>query len=222
MNVHDAVARRFSVRAYLPQAPDARVVRRILERALLAPSGGNVQPWRIQALTGEPLKAMLADVREALAKGARETPKYQVYPDNLWEPYRSRRFQSGEDLYAALDVARDDKAGRWRQFHKNFELFGAPVGLFFTLDERMGAPQWADVGMIMQTLMLLAVEEGLGACAQEAWSMFPETLGRHLSLGEHEMVFAGMALGFADERRPINNWRTRRAEFDEIVTMRGF
>jgi len=222
LNVHDAVVRRFSVRAFRPEAPDPRAIRRILERALLAPSGGNLQPWRIHALTGEPLAALLADVREALATGARETPRYSVYPDNLWEPYRGRRFRSGEDLYASLGVARDDKAGRWKQFHKNFELFGAPVGLFFTLDARLGPPQWADVGMVMQTLMLLAVEEGLDTCAQEAWSHFPDTLARHLDLAPQDMLFAGMALGYRDEKHPINNWRTDRADFDEIVTMRGF
>lgn len=197
-------------------------MRRILERALLAPSGGNLQPWRIVALTGAPLRALLDDVRAALKQSARETPEYAVYPENLWEPYRGRRFQAGEDLYAALQVARDDKAGRWAQFHKNFELFGAPVGLFFILDKRIGAPQWADVGMLMQTVMLLAVESGLDTCAQEAWSQFPDTLRGHLKLAEHEMLFSGMALGYRDEAHPINNFRTARAAFDDVVEMRGF
>jgi nitroreductase len=218
MNVADAVAQRFSARAFLERIPHAAVVRRILERALRAPSGGNLQPWRVHALTGEPLKALLAEV----AQGRDETPEYRVYPENLWEPFRTRRFENGEDLYASLGVARADKAGRSAQFAKNFELFGAPVGLFFSLDRRVGPPQWSDMGMFMQTVMLLAVEEGLDTCPQEAWSRFPQTLRRHLGLGDDEMVFAGMALGFADAAHPINQWRSSRAEFDEVVELKGF
>jgi nitroreductase len=218
MNVADAVAQRYSARAFLEKVPEATVVRRILERALRAPSGGNLQPWRVQALTGEPLKALVADV----AQGGDETPEYRVYPDNLWEPFRTRRFENGEDLYASLGVARSDKAGRRAQFAKNFELFGAPVGLFFSLDRRVGPPQWSDMGMFIQTVMLLAVEEGLHTCAQEAWSRFPQTLRRHLGLRDEEMVFSGMALGFADAAHPINRWRSSRAEFDEVATLKGF
>ena len=222
MNVQEAVARRFSARAFLDKAPEAATVRRLLERALRAPSGGNLQPWRVHALTGAPLAALIADVGERLAKPERETPDYAVYPEPLWEPYRTRRFETGEDLYASLGVGRADKARRWAQFFNNFRMFGAPVGLFFSLDKRLGAPQWADLGMFMLTVMLLAVEEGLDTCAQEAWSQFPETLRRHLTLGEHEIVFSGMALGFRDDSHPINRWRSRRAAFEEVVTMRGF
>lgn len=218
MNVSDAVARRFSARAFTRQVPEQAVVRRILERALRAPSGGNLQPWRVHALTGAPLQALLAEA----AQGRIETPEYHVYPENLWEPFRSRRFQNGEDLYASLGVARADKAGRLAQFVKNFQLFGAPVALFFSLDRRLGPPQWSDMGMFMQTVMLLAVEEGLDACAQEAWSRFPQTLRRQLGLGDEEMVFAGMALGYADAEHPINQWRTPRADFESIVTLKGF
>ena len=218
MNVSDAVARRFSARAFTRQVPEQAVVRRILERALRAPSGGNLQPWRVHALTGEPLQALLAEV----AQGRFETAEYRVYPEHLWEPFRTRRFENGEDLYASLGVGRADKAGRWAQFVKNFQLFGAPVGLFYSLDRRLGPPQWADLGMFMQTVMLLAVEEGLDTCPQEAWSQFPQTLRRHLGLGAEEMVFAGMALGFADAAHPINQWRTPRADFDAVATLKGF
>ena len=218
MNVSDAVAARFSTRAFLAEVPDEAVVRRILERALRAPSGGNLQPWRVHVLTGEPLKALLAEA----ARGRIETPEYGVYPENLWEPFRSRRFENGEELYRSLGIPRADKGRRFAQFVKNFELFGAPVGLFFSLDKRVGPPQWSDMGMFMQTIMLLAVEEGLATCAQEAWSRFPQTLRRHLGLADEEMIFAGMALGFADPEHPINQWRSSRAAFDEVVTMLGF
>ena len=222
MNVAEAVEKRYSARAYLKEAPAPDVLRRLLERALRAPSGGNLQPWRIHALTGEPLKALLVDVAKSAFSGVREAPEYRVYPDNLWEPYRTRRFRNGEDLYASLGIPRDNKTARWAQFGRNFELFGAPVGLFFTLDSRVGPPQWSDMGMLMQTVMLLAVEEGLDTCPQEAWSQFPETLRRHLELPETEIVFSGMALGYADPAAAVNQWRSTRAPFEEIVTMKGW
>ena len=222
LSVSEAVARRKSTRAFLDTPVSNAVLLDVLSRATRAPSGGNLQPWRIHALTGEPLKALLVDIAKSAFSGARETPEYRVYPDNLWEPYRTRRFQNGEELYAALGIPRDNKTARWAQFGRNFELFGAPVGLFFTLDSRVGPPQWSDMGMLMQTVMLLAVEEGLDTCAQEAWSQFPQTLRRHLELPETEIVFSGMALGFRDDGDPVNLWRSARASFDEVVTMKGF
>lgn len=194
-------------------------MRFILEKAARAPSGGNLQPWKVHVLGGEALKALVADVIAENPRG--ETPEYAVYPPDLWEPLRTRRFQAGEDLYATLQIAREDKFGRLAQFSNNFRLFGAPIGLFFTLDRRVGPPQWSDMGMFMQTVMLLAVEAGLDTCAQEAWSQFPRTVGRHLELPENEMLFSGMAMGYRDEAHPINSLRTRREPLDQIATFRG-
>jgi len=222
MRVSDAVEKRTSVRAFLPEPPPSDVVKTIIEKAARAPSGGNLQPWRVHVLGGDALKALVADVAAVIAENPRsEKPEYAVYPQDLWEPLRTRRFQAGEDLYATLQIPREDKLGRLAQFSNNFRLFGAPIGLFFTLDRRVGPPQWSDVGMFMQTIMLLAVEAGLGTCAQEAWSQFPKTVGRHLELPENEMLFSGMALGYRDDAHPINGLRTRRDPLDQIATFRG-
>ncbi len=223
MLVSEAVAHRISVRAFKPHAPPADLVAGLIEKAARAPSGGNLQPWRVYALTGAPLQSLLVDVAAVITERPRtEAPEYDVYPKDLWDPYRTRRFQAGEDLYATLGIERENKTGRLAQFANNFRLFGAPVGLFFTLDRRMGSPQWSDLGMYMQTLMLLAVEAGLDTCAQEAWCQFPKTLARHLELGAHEMVFSGMALGYRDEAHPINSLRTRREALGEFATFKGF
>ena len=223
MKISEAVEQRMSVRAFLKDMPPADLVKQVIEAALRAPSGGNLQPWRVHVLAGEALQAMVDDVAQVIAERPRsETPEYAVYPADLWEPLRTRRFQAGEDLYAAIGIERENKFGRLAQFSNNFRLFGAPVGLFFTLDRRVGPPQWSDMGMFMQTVMLLAVEAGLDTCAQEAWSQFPVTLGRHLGLEETEMLFSGMALGYRDAAHPINALRTRRASLDEVATFKGF
>jgi len=201
--------------------PEA-VLRDLLTRAARAPSGGNLQPWRVHVLAGEPMARFRAMIAERLATTGPEGPEYNVYPQNLWEPHRSHRFGCGEDMYAILGVTRDDKAGRLRQFDNNFAFFGAPVGLFFTLDRRMGPPQWADTGMFMQTLMLLAVEAGLDTCAQEAWARWPKTVMDFLGLPDDQMLFSGMALGWRDPDAPINGLRTRRGPLEEYATFIGF
>lgn len=219
MNVSDAIARRMSVRAFTPQVPPAATVRRLLEAAARAPSGGNLQPWRVHALTGTPLAELLALV---VAAPPQAEPEYQVYPPSLWEPYRLRRFQNGEQLYATLDIAREDKPARLRQMAKNAQFFGAPVGIFLSLDRRMGPPQWADLGCYLQSLMLLAVEAGLATCPQEYWAVCSEPVKAYLGLDDGQTLFAGIALGYADERAAINQMRTPRAPFAEYAQMRGF
>ena len=162
MNVSEALASRMSCRAFLPTPVPEATVRAILDGAKQSPSGGNLQPWRVYALSGEPLKEFLALIRSRIPMHPRgEGSEYEIYPTALWEPYRSRRFKCGEDLYATIGVAREDKLTRLLQFARNYEFFGAPVGLFFCLDRRMGPPQWSDLGMYMQSVMLLAREHGL-------------------------------------------------------------
>ena len=119
-------------------------------------------------------------------------------------------------------MARDDKFGLLLQFARNFEFFGAPVGLFFCLDRRMGPPQWSDLGMYMQSVMLLAREHGLHTCAQEAWSAWHGTVGGFLGLPQELLLFSGMALGWRDESAPVNRLRTDRAPLAEIATLHGF
>jgi nitroreductase len=219
MNVSDAIAHRISVRAFTDQVPARAVVADILEKAARAPSGGNLQPWRVYALSGQPLAAFKAEVAK---NPMGETPEYDVYPPSLWDPFRTRRFENGEQLYASVGAAREDKATRLRWLARNTEFFGAPVGLFFCLDRKLGPPQWADLGMYMQNVMLLAVEAGLDTCAQEFWARYPQTVGRALDLPADHMVFSGMALGYRDPEHPINAWRSTRDAAEIWLELKGF
>jgi nitroreductase len=223
VNVSEAVATRMSCRSFLPTPVPEATVRAILDAARQSPSGGNLQPWRVYALAGEALAGLVAAVRAKLPTHPRgEEPEYEIYPAALWEPFRSRRFKCGEDLYATLGVTREDKLARLLQFARNYEFFGAPVGLFFYLDRRLGPPQWSDVGMYMQSVMLLAREHGLDTCAQEAWSVWHGTVGAYLGAPAELTLFSGMALGWRDESAPVNRLRTERAPLEEIATLRGF
>jgi nitroreductase len=222
MSVSEAVERRTSIRAFRSDPVPAALLAELLERAARAPSGGNLQPWRVYAVTGEPLERLKALAATRLSEGPAEAPEYQVYPPDLWEPFRGRRFQAGSDLYATLGIPREDRPARLRQFGRNATFFGAPVALFFCLDRRLGPPQWSDVGMYMQTIMLLAVERGLSTCAQEYWAILPRTVAEFLDLPADHILFSGMALGYADESAPINALRTRRDPLEAFASLIGF
>lgn len=219
MNVSQAVEARVSIRAFLDKPVPGGIVKDLLVRAARAPSGGNLQPWRVYALAGQPLADFKAIVR---ANAMGEPPEYDVYPPNLWEPFRTRRFQNGEDLYATIGIPREDKPARLRQLARNGEFFGAPVGLFFCLDRKLGPPQWADLGMYMQNVMLLATERGLDTCPQEYWARYPKTVGDFLNLPGDHMLFSGMALGYRDPEAPINALRASRDPFEVWGELLGF
>ncbi len=223
MDVNVALRSRTSVRAFLPDAVTEATLRALLDSARWSPSGGNLQPWKVVAVAGPARQAVIDAVTSAaLIDPSSQEADYLMYPPSLWEPYRSRRYQVGEAMYERLGLARDDSAGRINRVMQNFEFFGAPVGLFFVIDDRMGHGQWAHLGMFMQSLALAAVEAGLATCMQEAWAMRRCTLKQHFGLAEHDVVYCGMSLGYADPNNAVNSLRTSRAEVDEFTTWCGF
>jgi nitroreductase len=223
MDVRDAVASRYSCRAFLPTPVPEATVRDIVGRAARAPSGGNLQAWRVFAMAGErveALKRLLAPRMGELPKG--EGGEYQIFPSELKEPYRSRRFAVAEQLYRAIGVARQDRPARYGQYARNFQFFGAPVGLFFAIDRVMLPAQWADLGGYIQTVMVLARGYGLDTCPQEAWITWQRTMRGFLDLPDELMLFCGMALGYADAAAPINSWRSTREPVESFATFAGF
>ncbi|MBL8536461.1 MAG: nitroreductase [Hyphomonadaceae bacterium] len=219
MNVTDALHTRISVRAFKSDAVPEALVREIVDVARWAPSGGNVQPWRVIAVAGAEKDALITLAKAHLPGDEGDRP---IYPPDLWEPHRSRRFKVGEDMYSILGIPRENKAARLMQMARNFEFFGAPCALFFVIDRRMGHGQWAHLGMLMQSIALAAWERGVASCMQEAWARMRTPLHAHFGLGETEMVYCGMALGYADDAAPINTLRSDRAEVDEITEFKGF
>lgn len=218
MNVSDALRERISVRAFLDTPVEPDVIREIITLACQSPSGGNLQPWKVYVATG----ASLSRLKDLIAGKMKDTPRgegaeYNIYPPNLAEPYRSRRFRNGEQLYETLGIPREDKVSRLGQFARNFRFFDAPAAMFFAIDRQMGVGQWTDLGMFMQSIMLLAVERGLGTCAQEAWAIWHKTVGEFAGIPENEMFFAGMSLGYPDPEAPVNTLRTERAGLSEIA-----
>lgn len=222
MDVSEAVMSRRSVRGFLPAPVDGAVIRRVVEKAARAPSGGNLQPWHIDVVGGErldQLKAIMAGRVQEAPRG--EPTEYDIYPKELPSPYRDYRFQVGEDLYGSIGIPREDKMARLMWFARNFQFFGAPLALFCSVARTMGPPQWSDLGMYLQTLMLLLREEGLDSCAQECWAIYPQTIGAFLDLPPERMLFCGMAIGYADPEEKANQFTTRRAPLADFARFHG-
>jgi nitroreductase len=221
MNVSEALATRKTIRAFKSDPVSRAIIEKIVVQAARAPSGGNVQPWKVHALIGparDELVRRVAEFRKQHPMGT--PPEYHIYPPELTEPYRTRRFRVGEQMYATMNILREDKPARLKFFSRNWEFFGAPVGLIFTIDRQMQQGQWADLGMFMQSIMLLAREHGLHTCPQEAWAMFHPQIREYLSVPENEMIFCGMGIGYADDTAPVNSLVTERAPEAEYLSVR--
>lgn len=221
--VSEAIAQRHSCRAFSDKPVGEDMVKALINKAVRSPSGGNLQPWRIIGVTGETKDQLAGPAQQALMENPKgEDEGYPIYPSGLQEPYRSRRYKVGEDLYGALGIPREDKMGRMAWLAQNFTFFGAPVGLFFVTRKSFGHHQWAHMGMLMQSIALLAEEAGLATCMQEAWAMVRPVLRVAFEIEDDEIVYAGMALGYRDDTAVINQWRTERASADDVLTLRGF
>ncbi len=214
MDVTEAVNRRKSIRAFLPDPVDDDLLKELLTTASRAPSGGNVQPWRIYVINGDAMTRF----RAFIAERPPGPPAYDIYPPSLHEPYRSSRYKNGEQMYEAIGVGRDDKAGRFAQFAKNLDFFGAPAAFFCFIDRAMGPPQWSDLGMFLQTFMLLAQEAGLDTCPQEAWAVHEPAVMEFGEVPEELRLFCGMAIGTADRDHPINSIESEREPLDVFAT----
>lgn len=220
MNVSEAIRTRKTCRAFLKKPVSKEVIVEILEKALRAPSGGNLQPWRVYVVTGTTMKEILDGVKEG--KQEYQGSEYKVYPPKLKEPYRTRRYELGEQLYELVNVPREDKKTRLKYWARNYEFFGAPVGMFFTMERIMQEGQWADLGMFMQSIMLLAREHGLHTAPQEAWADWTPLVVKVLNIPDNEMLFCGLSIGYEDVSHPLSKLRSNRAPLSEIASFHGF
>lgn len=218
------VRSRSSVRAFLPKEVSAESLRDIFSAAARAPSGTNLQPWRVHVLTGDARQRLVDSVCAAfdaqLSRPREENPhvpEYDYYPKEFFGAYLARRRKVGFDLYALLGIGKGDQLRMNAQHRRNYEFFGAPVGLIFTIDRRMGKGSWLDYGMFLQNVMLLARAHGLDTCPQAAWVDYHSIIGEQLGFVAEEQLVCGMALGYADPDAIENTMVTERATLDEFV-----
>ena len=212
MDVTEAVDSRKSIRAFLDKAVDDSLIKELLEKSSRAASGGNLQPWKIYVINGKTMNSFHKFQSEWTEP---ETPAYAIYPENLKEPYKTSRYEVADDMYSLLGIEREDKEARFKQVLKNYEFFGAPAAFFCFVDRQMGRPQWSDLGMFLQTFMLLAREAGLDTCPQEAWAMKQESVTAFVEAPDELMLFCGMAIGYQDESEKVNELRSSRRPIED-------
>ncbi len=223
MNVTQAVQSRRSVRQFVDKPVEQAALRRVLEKAQRSPSGGNTQPWSAVIVTGDELARITAAIKaKAATAPLGEGGEYDIYPRGLDGRYEEQRRAVGKAMFDALGLTREDSAGRIAQMAKNWDSFGAPVQLFTYTRKYMGPPQWSDMGMWLQTVMLLLREEGLDSCAQEIWAMYGTYMRELLSIDDEHIFFCGMAIGYRDAEAAVNNFDVPRVQVSDVVRWEGF
>jgi nitroreductase len=219
--VDAAIESRRSLRAFLDTPVPRAEIERILAVAARAPSGTNMQPWHVQVLTGATRDALAAAVCAAFdTDAAAHEYEYDYYPEKFFEPYLGRRRKVGFDLYSLVGIAKGDTAAMHAQHRRNFDFFGAPVGMIFTVDRRLGKGSWFDYGMFLQNIMVAARARGIDTCPQAAWAQFHRVIAAQLQLPPEQMVVCGLALGYADDAEPANRLVTERVPVSEFAVFR--
>jgi len=210
MNVIEAIKNRASTRAFSDKPVSRGIIESILETARWAPSGKNTQPWHVVVVAGNTKKNLSRAIIEACHSGIEPNPDYQYYPTEWHEPFDTRRKACGIAMYKALDIKREDLEKRTQVWERNYNFFGAPIGIFFFLDRGMGTGSWMDIGMFIQNTMLAARGFGLETCPQASLAEYPDIVRKYLSVAENMFVVCGMSVGYADKEQPVNQYRTER------------
>ncbi|RTL53080.1 MAG: nitroreductase [Rhodocyclaceae bacterium] len=218
ISAREAIASRRSVRGFLSTPVSRETVEDILALAARAPSGSNIQPWHVYVCSGAARRQVSDAINAAYAAGGEgHEEEYHYYPKQWREPYLGRRRTLGKALYGHLGIPKEDKEGMRRHFGRNYDFFGAPVGLFFTLDRDMEPGSWLDLGMFMQNIMIAARSHGLHTCPQQAFHQFRQIIGPIMGIPDSQMLVCGMALGYEDPTEPANKLETERAAVSEFA-----
>ncbi len=219
LTVDDAIISRRSVRAFLPDPVDEATVREILELSARAPSGTNMQPWRVYVTTGEAKQRVSRAILDSGIRAEKaKWDEYKYYPEKFFEPYYGRRRAVGYALYSCLGIGKRDVDQMRAQHDRNFVFFDAPVGMIFTIDRRLNQGSWIDYGMFLQNIMIAARAKGLHTCPQAAFAPYHNQIRPALGIPDEEIVVCGMALGYEDVSKPENDLRTDRAPIEEWAT----
>ena len=218
MNLNELIKSRYSVRSFTDDTVYIETIREILEISSNAPSGGNIQPWKVYVVTGKTKEKLIKKALSNFDNGVQEKIEYDIYPRPLDEEYKRRRSECARDMYTALSIKQDDTELRLSQIRENFKFFGAPVGMIVTIDSAFAENGWGHVGMFIQNICLSAVDNDMGTCLQESWSIYPETVKDILNIPDNEVIWCGIALGYPNKEHPINNYRTSRESIEKFVT----
>lgn len=228
MHLSQLIQSRYSVRAYQDKPVPRQTLEDIISQACLSPSSSNLQPWKLYVLSGE-IKQQLSEAVITQLQATKdssvlpgETPDYALFPDPMDSPYQERRLQNASALYSLLDANLNDMEKR--QFHlmRNYQFYGAPVGIILTQERTMQTGQFIDLGMFLQSLLLLCEEQGLSTCPQAAWALWPNTVRKTLGIPDGQIVVCGVSVGYEDKAASVNRHRSTRIAPNDVANYLGF
>ncbi len=220
--VEKAITSRRSIRRFLPDPVDRDTVEHLLAVASRAPSGTNIQPWKVYVVAGEAKEALSAAILEAHDAGGENKREYNYYPLEFTEQHLARRRKIGWDLYGLLGIEKGDKDKMHAQHGRNFIFFDAPVGLMFTIARDLQIGSWLDTGMFLQNIMVAARGMGLHTCPQAAFANYHAIIREQLGISEDEVIVCGMSLGRADPDAIENTLVTEREPVEGFATFIDF
>jgi nitroreductase len=215
-SVSEALETRITVRDFLDKPVPTALLTEILNKAQRSPSGGNLQPWKLHVMTGSTLEEFKKRASERTLAGKVEEPTYPAYPSPLWEPQRSWRYKLGEDMYNLIGIPRENKMGRLIWLAQNAKFFNAPVGIIITGHKKLDMPQYMDIGIWLQSVMLLAREAGLHTAPQGWWRNWTSVCHELLNIPDEEEVLVGLSLGYGNPEADVNKLYADRASLEEI------
>lgn len=214
------ITSRRSVRGYLPTPIEQADLEEIFRVASRAPSGSNIQPWKVYVVRGakkDQLSQKIIHVATNPSLNSLHRAEYQYYPKNWVDPFLIRRRKVGYDLYSLLGIARGEHEKMNIQHAKNYYFFGAPVGIFFTIPRILEQGSWLDYGMFIQNVMLAAKARGISTCAQAAFLSYHQIVSEHLGIEAEEQLVCAMSMGYEDIAVIENQLQTERADITEFV-----
>ncbi len=207
---------RSSKRGFRPEPVPRATLVRMFEAAQQAPSWCNVQPWRV-AITEPPVTGALATELQAAAKSGFPQPELP-FPIEYPSPFKEHRIACGAALYTAMGVAREDKAGRYDAWLRNYALFDAPHVAIVSCDKRLGPYAYVDVGVWLGYVLTAAAALGLDTCAMASVAAYPAPLRARLAIAPTDVILFGLVIGHADGEAPANSCRTTRDELSKNVS----
>jgi len=218
MKVSEAIVKRRTIRGFTDKEVPQEVIKEILELARHAPSNSNTQPWHIAVVSGPSRVKLEKEIFKLLAKGMKPNSEWPAGGVGLKGKYKQRQYDCGYRYYDSMGVDREDKKARMELLSRNWKFFGAPHAAFISMPKTMHRANAIDIGIFLQSLMLLMTERGIASCPQGALASFPDPVRAVVDIPEENAIIVGLSFGYEEVGAQINSAKMPRVTLDEMAS----
>ena len=223
MNYDDVVLGRRSIRGYQDKAVPQKLIEEILALAMRSPSSMNTQPWNFTVVSGDVLDKIRAGNTERNLAGVPHSREFRI--GKAFEgQHRERQVGVAKQLFAAMGIAREDKAARQDWVLRGFRQFDAPVCVIITYDRELADSDDTafDCGAVTTALVNAAWSRGLGAVINSQGIMQSPVVREHAGIADDQVIMKAVALGWPDDSFPANAVVSERKSVAEAARFVGF